>query len=165
VNDQIMPALSKLLLSGVNPRAVIVKRDSKSTDYTRYLSLREARRPIDKVLLQSASDFVAIHTQLVEELPGFLEGYMRILDLVTVAFAKAQARYYREVRDRLSRFARDWVLSPRRKSGNVIDLDDTDLRDGRGIIQAWHDAWAPCENAMEHFQCTKLGELCRSCQV
>lgn len=152
-----MPALSKLLLLAVSPRTVIAKRDSKYADYSRYIASRNARRPVDKQLLASANEFVAIHTQLVEELPAFLEGYTRIFDLTVVGFAKAQASYNASIRDRLSGFLKEWISLPRRKSSHVVNLDDDlyDVSDARGIVEAWQGAWSPYAEAMDHFQCTR----------
>lgn len=137
----------------------------------------------DRALVQSASEFVALHHQLVEELPFFLEGYGKILDLAMEGFARAQARYFREVAARLERFKREWMLrssrrgsSPRKGlkrepgSGSVAgqgrrtsvtsgaEEEDRDERSGRGIVKIWREGWAPYSEAMEHFQITRPGK-------
>lgn len=156
-----MPALSKLLLLAVGPRTVITRRESKLAEYNRYISAKEAKRQVDRPIVVSASEFVAIHTQLVEELPAFLEGYTRIFDLTVNAFAAAQAKFYAAVRDRIGSFLKQWISIPRRKSSHVVNLDNDlyDVSTTQGIIQAWHDAWAPYAEAMDHFQCTRPGEF------
>lgn len=147
-----MPIFSQLLDSTVNPRKVILKRESKFQDYTRYINAVKAKRTPDRSLLLSARDFYALHTQLVEELPIFLEGYTKILDLALVAFADAQSRYFKGVRNRLGEYSQRWISRTR-------SPDPDSLNTGRGIIKAWHDAWQPYADAMERFQCTKPGEF------
>ncbi|KAK4689656.1 hypothetical protein P7C73_g456, partial [Tremellales sp. Uapishka_1] len=147
IEEQIMPALSKLLLIWVNPKVVITKRDSKAADYVRYQQLKETNRPIEKALRQSAHDFVALHSQLVEELPMFLEGYMRIFDLAIVAFARAQAKYHWQIKDRIEEYAKKYVLASRRAS--------VDEEAGKSITQIWFDVWAPYAEAMDHFTITR----------
>lgn len=158
-----MPALSKLLESGVNPRKVISKRDTKAPDYARYFSLAEAKKPIDRTILQSAKDFVALHTQLVEELPLFLEGYMRIFDLAMCTFANSQAMYHSKVRDRVGGFIRDHLedggtgKSPRVSLESRSPGPPADLKTIAGIVRNWSDAWSPYADALENFQSTKPG--------
>lgn len=164
IQDQVMPALSKLLESGINPRKVMSKRDLKAPDYARYFSLVDAKKPIDRTIVQSAKDFVALHTQLVEELPLFLEGYMRIFDLAMCTFAQSQAMYHSRVRDRVGGFIKDQLeegvvrMSPRvtvvesRSPGPPGDLDSI-----AGIVRNWSEAWSPYADAMDNFQSTKPG--------
>jgi hypothetical protein len=162
IRDRIMPIFSKLLESTVNPRKVIVKRESKSQDYVRYTNLLKARKSADRSLLVSARDFYALHCQLVEELPIFLERYTRILDLALRAFAEAQARYFEGVKTHLGEFTKRWIARPRRDTlgnGSEATQGDVDMMTGRGIVKAWHDSWQPYAEAMDHFQCIKPGEL------
>ena len=166
-----MPALSRLLESGVNPRKVISKRDIKAPDYARYFSQLDAKKPIDRTIIQSARDFVALHTQLVEELPLFLEGYMRIFDLAMCAFADSQAKYHSKVRDRIGLYIRDHLDGldggsvTRRSPGVSLEsrgsrspAPPTDLKSIAGIVRNWSDAWAPYGDAVDNFQSTKPGE-------
>ncbi|WWD07212.1 hypothetical protein V865_005309 [Kwoniella europaea PYCC6329] len=152
IRQQIMPIFSKLLESTSNPRKVIHKRDTKYLDYTRYHALRASKKTVERIVIQSAGEFVALHTQLVDELPAFLEGCLRILDVALVGFAKAQARYHQGVKDRLSAFEEAWVVLP--LSPN-IERSPTNTKTSRGIVKAWHDGWAPYAEAMDHFQCTR----------
>jgi hypothetical protein len=165
VTEQIIPTLSKLLHTADNPRRVIARRDAKAGDYARYQALHASKKQVDRVLLDSAKDFVALHAQLVEDLPPFMEGYMRIFDLALAAFGRAQAAYFQGVQDGLTRFVHLWIAKPRRPSAtaNVLSLDDQeavpDISTGRGIVKAWHDAWAPYAEAMEHFECTRPSRI------
>jgi hypothetical protein len=185
-----MPIFSKLLETVVNPRKVIVKHQAKQTDYLRYSQLIKAKRTPDRLTVLSALDFYALHSQLLDELPAFLEGYMRILDLALRAFAAAQARYYYSVKTRLDEFATRWIARPRQsprlafairrasEDGQGVGSEDmaeaeafggaggpVDLTTGRGIVKAWHDAWAPYADAMEHFQCTRPGKWARRVEL
>ena len=158
-----MPVFGKLLDASGNPRKVVAKRDSKSSDYGRYVAFRNSgiATPIDKSILHNAGEFVALHTQLVDELPAFLEGYMRILDFAVVAFARAQAAYFASIRDKLAAFAVHYIHAPpRRRSSGNMELEDeaVDQSSGRAIIKAWHENWSPFADAMDHFQCTRPGE-------
>lgn len=167
VQDQVVPALSKLLESGINPRKVIAKRDLKAPDYARYFSMVEAKKPVDRTILQSAKDFVALHTQLVEELPLFLEGYMRIFDLAMCAFAQAQASYHYRVRERMGEYVAQYLDGIKRspaikQSSPRLTTDrrqeqEIDNRSIAGIVRNWSDAWSPYADAVDRFQCTKPG--------
>lgn len=158
-----MPIFAKLLDASVNPRKVVAKRDFRISDYSRYVTVRDNKRAIDKALLHNAREFTALHAQLMDELPAFLEGYMRILDIAMIGFAGAQARYHATVRDRIAAFAEKHARPPRRLSNasDVINLEEqADLSDGRGIIKAWYESWHPYAEAMDHFQCTLPCESC-----
>ena len=156
-----MPIFSKLLDSTSNPRRVIAKHDSKQSDYARYFASVRARKAPERAVLMSAREFHALHSQLSEELPIFMEGYMRILDLALVGFSAAQARYFDAVRQRLDEFAKRWVARPRQSPRTVISpgAEDVDLSTGRGIVRAWQQAWSPYAEAMDNFACTRPGEL------
>jgi hypothetical protein len=166
VETKVMPIFSKLLLIAINPRAVIAKKDHKTPDYNRFTNLREQGKNVDKQLSQAAHDFVALHTQLLEELPTFLEGYMQILDLALVAWAQAQARYHAAIRADLVEFANHWLPSvPSRNGmspGGEIDLVGDDVvgppLDGRAVVKIWHESWLPYADALDHFECTRHGK-------
>ncbi|WVR08816.1 hypothetical protein IAU60_005874 [Kwoniella sp. DSM 27419] len=137
VVDQMMGVWQGLLLeSTANPKKVIAKRDAKYMDYSRYHALRASKRATEKSLVASAAEFVALHTQLVDELPAFIEGCMRILDLALVAFARAQARFHQGIKHKLEAYDGEWL--------NPLDQPS--------VVKAWHEAWAPYAEAMDHFQ-------------
>lgn len=158
-----MPIFSKLLDATTNPRRVISKHSSKQSDYARYFALIRSRKTPERTLLVSAREFHALHTQLLDELPVFMEGYMRIIDLALVAFSSAQARYFDAVRIRLGEFGRRWVARPRQSPSLTATpeaREEADLNTGKGIVRAWHDAWGPYADAMDNFACTRPGEYC-----
>ena len=157
IKSQVMPSLAKLLQAAVNPRKVITRRDLKLLEYGRYVALRDAKKPMDRALVQSARDFVALHTQLVHELPTFLDGYARILDIAIIAFSECQARYHARVKEILEAFKSRWFVLPRKKSPQ-LDLSSPNgevTGGGREIVKLWHQAWAPYGQALDHFHFTQ----------
>lgn len=129
-----MPVFSRMLDSFSNPRKVIHKRNAKEADYHRFV---QAKKRGDRQLLDSVRDFSALHAQLVEELPLFLDGYGRMLDMALMAFARAQAKYYAATRRLLRSFEDQWV--------EPVDTS------ARAIVKTWHDAWKPYDDAMSQF--------------
>ena len=111
-------------------------------------------------MVQSARDFVALHTQLMDELPTFLEGYSRIFDMTLAAFAKVQATYYAGVRVRLEEFTKRWIARPRKTPRINLNPADKqhDLSTGKGIVKEWHSTWGPNADAMENFNITRSCE-------
>ncbi|ORX40906.1 hypothetical protein BD324DRAFT_612521 [Kockovaella imperatae] len=152
IKAQVMPCLAKLLQAAVNPRRVISRRDAKLSEYSRYVTQRDSRRPIDRMLLISARDFVSLHAQLVHELPTFLDGYARLLDISITAFAHCQARYHHSVNAIFESFKQRWFAIPRRKSAS-IELSDPPAKPGTGrdIVQGWHQDWSQYNQALDHF--------------
>jgi hypothetical protein len=151
-----MPSLAKLLESGVNPRKVILKRDSRAPDYARYFTLVETKKPVDRIVVQSAHDFVALHTQLVEELPPFLEGYMRIFDLCICAFANAQARYHATVQEKVEAYIKEYIDGIKRSPEIPQGQDEVqELRTGRGVERNWKAGWQPFSAMIDNFQIIK----------
>lgn len=171
-----MPALSKLLDCSINPRKVITKRDAKAADYARITQQKDRSRNPDRSVLDSAREFAALHTQLVEELPPFLEGYIRIFDLTVLAFSRAQAKYHSAVSEKVEGYIKTWIptatpkigtpRSPLPASRDTIDLSDeptealsmsidTSPTAAQTIVQTWTSAWTPYGNAMDHFRITR----------
>ncbi|WVF67794.1 hypothetical protein IAT40_002555 [Kwoniella sp. CBS 6097] len=135
----IIPIFGKILESASNPKKVIAKRDSKYIDYSRFHALRASKKAVDKNLVASAAEFVALHTQLVDELPVFLEGCLRILDIALVGFARTQVKYHEGIKEKVVAYAEDWLTTQTDES----------------IVKAWHEHWAPYADAMDHFQVTR----------
>jgi hypothetical protein len=153
-----MPSLAKLLESGVNPRKVILKRDSRAADYARYLTSIEQKKPLDRTTTLSAQEFIVLHTQLVEELPPFLEGYMRIFDLCICSFATAQAQYHRTIHEKLGGYVREYLDGIKRSPEIVQHGEEKlDLRTGEGVVGNWKKGWTPFADAVDRFQITKPG--------
>lgn len=93
--------------------------------------------------MQEATEYVSIHTQLLEELPAFLEGWKRIFDLAMVAFTRAQTQFYGSVRDQLVIFTAQYLSEPIEEitDGNGIKAVPIDISTPRGLHKAWHDSW------------------------
>ncbi|WWC72819.1 uncharacterized protein I206_106783 [Kwoniella pini CBS 10737] len=156
VRQQIMPIFAKLLESTSNPRKVIHKRDAKYMDYTKFHALKASKKNIERSVIQSAAEFVALHSQLVDELPAFLEGCLRIFDIALVGFARAQAKYHIGIKDRLAAYEEAWMVLP--LSPNV-QQSPINTSTSRGIVKAWHESWAPYAEAMDHFHCTRPARI------
>lgn len=106
--------------------------------------------------MQGALEFVALHEQLIEELPTFLEGCLRLLDIAVVGFARAQAKYFRTTRDRLRAFAEGWIQSPLGASlATGGSSGESNVVAGADIVKAWQESWEPYAEAMDKFECTK----------
>lgn len=111
--------------------------------------------------MQGALEFVALHEQLIEELPAVLEGCLRILDIAVVGFARAQANYFRTTRDRLRAFVEGWIQSPL-GLGAGADLaaggsngENSGVMRGADMVKVWQECWEPFAQVMDNFECTK----------
>jgi hypothetical protein len=110
----------------------------------------------------------------MEELPLFLEGYMRIFDLCVYAFSQAQARYHSKVHEKLVAYTKEYLdgikRSPRlvqggnesraRTSAEIASpAPPADLGTGAGVERHWREGWQNYADAVEQFQIVKPGEL------
>lgn len=165
MKDQIIPILSNLLNCITNPRKVLSKRSAKHPDYTRYHAFRVSKRTPGRETVQGALEFVALHEQLIEELPAVLEGCLRILDIAVVGFARAQANYFRTTRDRLRVFAQGWIQSPLALGAGAgagaglaaggSNGENSSVMGGADTVKAWQECWEPFAQVMDNFECTK----------
>ena len=152
VRETVMPMFSTLLRLGVNPKRLVQKRESRLSDYSKVQSARSKSdiRNLDKSVLQGADDFVALHTQLLDELPAYVEGYSKILELALAHFAIAQARFYNSVRERLREYLMLWTAQEEadylRKTGKEAEIE---ILDGKRIVKGWHECWKPFMQQME----------------
>lgn len=151
-----MPILSNLVNSIINPRKVLSKRSAKHPEYTRYHAFRVSKRAPERETVQGALEFVALHEQLIEELPAVLEGCLRILDIAVVGFARAQANYFQTTRDRLRAFAEGWIQSPL-GAGLAAggSIGENSVMGGADMVKAWQECWEPFAQVMDNFECTK----------
>jgi hypothetical protein len=152
-----MMMLGKLLDAVKNPMMIIDKLNTKASDYGRYVAHRSAKKSLaDRMVLQEAIDYVAIHTQLLEELPAFLEGYGRIVEIALAAFTMAQGRYFATFRDKVGEFNTQFLTKPTEEmaDGNGIHQVLIDLSSTRGIHRAWLNAFREPNNAMKCLGCT-----------
>lgn len=151
-----MVNLEKLREATKNPLAIIAKLDEKSEVYSRYIAHRQAKKSIDKLLLQEASEYVTIHTQLLEELPAFLEGFTRIYELSLAAFTGAQAKYFGTLRDTLALYSAQYLTEPTEMvtEGNTIKEVRIDVSTSRGIHKAWIERWREPNSIVRSLQIT-----------
>ncbi|GMK56744.1 hypothetical protein CspeluHIS016_0305840 [Cutaneotrichosporon spelunceum] len=112
VRNSIVVNLEKLHETTKNPLAIIAKLLEKSDVYSRYVGMRQAKKSIDKILLQEVSEYVTVHSQLLEELPAFLEGFTRIYEMSLGAFVTAQSKYFETLRDTLALFSAQFLTEP-----------------------------------------------------
>ncbi|KJD99978.1 hypothetical protein I311_06442 [Cryptococcus gattii NT-10] len=169
VKDQIIPILSNLLNCITNPRKVLSKRSAKHPDYTRYHTFRVSKRAPERETVQGALEFVALHEQLIEELPAVLEGCLRILDIAVVGFARAQANYFRTTRDRLRVFAQGWIQSPLALGAGAgagaglaaggSNGENSSVMGGADTVKAWQECWEPFAQVMDNFESFKPVKL------
>ncbi|KIR70815.1 hypothetical protein I310_05227 [Cryptococcus deuterogattii CA1014] len=160
VKDQIMPILSNLVNSFINPRKVLSKRSAKHPEYTRYHAFRVSKRAPERETVQGALEFVALHEQLIEELPAVLEGCLRILDIAVVGFARAQANYFQTTRDRLRAFAEGWIQSPL-GAGLAAggSIGENSVMGGADMVKAWQECWEPFAQVMDNFESFKPAKM------
>jgi hypothetical protein len=147
-----MPMFSTLLRLGVNPKRLMQKRESRLADYTKVQAARSKSdvRNLDKSVAQGADDFVALHGQLVEELPAYIEGYSKVLDLALARFSIAQANFYDSVRHRLREYLMLWTAEEEaeylKSSGKEVEIE---ILDGQRIVKGWHECWKPFMRQLE----------------
>lgn len=97
IEGSIIPALDRLVELHKNPSLVIKKRDRKRIDYDRARELRE-KGQADPALDKSSDQYEALHAQLLEELPRFLELSCRYIGAVAACLMKVQASCVGELR-------------------------------------------------------------------
>lgn len=146
VRESVMPVFSTLLRLGVNPKALIRKRESRFSDYSKVQQSSRSKaelKALEKSVMSGSEDFVALHTQLLEELPAYIEGHAKILDIALAGFAQAQARFYDEVRERLRDYLTVWTAEQEAEDVTIEVLD------GAKIVKGWHECWKPFMQQIE----------------
>jgi hypothetical protein len=140
-----MPIFSTLLRLGVNPKTLITKRESRLSDYTKVQTSRSKSdlKSLDKSTISGAEDFVALHTQLLEELPAYIEGHGKILDLALGHFAASQARFYDSVRKRFKEYLMLWTAT------EEVEGVEVEVLGGQRIIDGWRENWSFFSERME----------------
>lgn len=155
IHGSIVPAFSTLLQLGINPRALIGRLQSKEVDYHKFqLAIRKKsdEKALDPQIRASAMEYIALHTQLLEELPSYLVGYGKILDLTLLHLCRAQSNFYQSVRARHRAFilAVSGEEPPSDEDGEFDVLKaDVEVMDGRAMVKNWHTAWKPFDEIME----------------
>lgn len=149
INNSVLATLGKMIDAARNPLAIIDRLNRKSADYARYQAHRHAKKSIDRLMIQEATDYVAIHTQLLEELPVFLEGYSKIFEVAVCALTMAQTRYYGNMRDITRAFTTQFLSEPTEsrltETGEIQEVP-IDISTARGIHKAWLDKFLAPNN-------------------
>lgn len=151
IRSSISPALSQVMTIFDGPRAYIEKRNERQDDYNKCrLSPGKVN---DRKLVDSANGFVALHSQLLDELPAFLYGVRATLDLIVASFSRVQAQYssgMKEVFD--SSFGQMQTNGTQADPNNSMGSSATTvitISSAREIIQNWWNAHQQCSAAME----------------
>lgn len=99
IRTSLTPAVHRIAALFILPQSVIAKRNDREPDYTRYRSeiARSGAKTVDKKLTESATAFMALHTQLLNELPQFNYGIQTLLDLCIESLSRTQASYHLRV--------------------------------------------------------------------
>lgn len=149
INNSVLAVLGKMMDAARNPLAIIDRLNRKSADYARYQQARHAKKSIDRLMVQEATDYVAIHTQLLEELPIFLEGYSKIFEIAVAALTMAQTRYFANMRDITRAFMTQFLSEPTEsrltETGEIQEVP-IDISTARGIHKAWLDKFLAPNN-------------------
>ncbi|SNX82031.1 uncharacterized protein MEPE_00736 [Melanopsichium pennsylvanicum] len=102
IRTSLTPAIQRIASLFILPQSVISKRNERESDYSRYRTI--GPRSADKKLGESATAFIALHTQLMNELPQFNYGIQTLLDLCIESLSRTQASYHLRVHRALVRF-------------------------------------------------------------
>ncbi len=96
IRASLTPAVQRIAALFILPQSVIAKRNDREPDYTRYRAetARGGVKAADKKLTESATAFIALHTQLMNELPQFNYGIQTLLDLCVESLSRTQASYH-----------------------------------------------------------------------
>lgn len=153
----IVPNVLALLAVCKGPRTVILKRNSKHSDYNKVVNATNNDQwdRLSPELIEGAQIFAALHHQLLVELPTLLDGFEAILNLILHAISACQAKFHRAVFKRLDRF---WAEFP----PVVVDTEaeQTDrCSDGEAIIRVWEEAARTPMEMMEALAITQKSEL------
>lgn len=97
IEHNIIPMTDRLLQMFDNPLSVMAKRDEREADYMRFRAMK-SDKSLDKRAIESVNGFIALHAQLLDELPQFIFGVLTLLDVGVQAFARIQAAHHLDVR-------------------------------------------------------------------
>lgn len=154
IRTTVMPTFTTLLKLGVNPKALIQKRESRLSDYVKVQRCRNNDlKSVDKPVLQGAEDFVALHTQLLEELPSYIANHGKILELALAKFAAVQAKFFDAVRTRM----RDYLLlyTPSGTEGDYVKVGmEIEVVNGQKIVEEWIERCRPTVERLEGLRTT-----------
>ncbi|KAI8837588.1 hypothetical protein BC829DRAFT_404977 [Chytridium lagenaria] len=110
INGSIVPVLQTLDKMFKDLAHVIKKRAKKKLDYERKRAI-EAKgdaKP-DRALELSADEYLALHAELLDELPKFLSLALKYFDTVMIALVGIQTSVHMEVRNKLEPVAENFL--------------------------------------------------------
>jgi hypothetical protein len=129
IRSAILPMTFKIESMFDAPRSVIVKRDEREADYVRSRQMLAQggvnAKMIDRRMIESANGFVALQSQLIDELPAFVQGVQVLLDVGVQAFARLQAAHFDEVKNLTLEFWSD--KAGHAEEVDMVGLDDEDM--------------------------------------
>ncbi|KAJ9122482.1 hypothetical protein QFC22_001910 [Naganishia vaughanmartiniae] len=158
VKYKVMPVMDILLNINRNPKAVIARMASKKVAFVKVLGARHRNdlKNIDKETMQNAEDYVSLHAQLHEELPAFLEGVCKLMNIVLGAFAIAQKDYYNGMQAHVRKFFFTvklpvWGSEVERhdRRAKRPETGPDSVPGGESITRMWQDAWKPEQETLE----------------
>lgn len=124
IRTTVIPMTHRLYQLFDNPKAVMAKRDMRKLDYSRYRSvLAKTDKAPERKVIESANGFVALHAQLLDELPQFIYGIQTLLDVCVQAFARIQAAHFLHVKRTLVAYWQEHSWLP--AGGDVVVDENT----------------------------------------
>ncbi|KAN0062645.1 hypothetical protein ACQY0O_004835 [Thecaphora frezii] len=109
IRSSIVPVAQRIGQLFANPKSIVSKRNDRELDYARYRSetLKSNGKAPDRKLAESAGAFLALHTQLMDELPQFIYGVQSLVDICVESLARLQAAHHLRVQKCLIEFWRE----------------------------------------------------------
>lgn len=144
----LIPALQRIAALFSLPQAVIAKRDDREPDYTRYRAetTRGSSKTVDKKLTESANAFIALHMQLMNELPQFNYGVQTLLDLCIESLSRTQASYHLGVHRALIGFWQEYGPEGNTDIAVNEETDEQSMRHVNTVKIFW-----PLHSSMSEF--------------
>lgn len=160
IRNSIMPVFSTLLRLAVNPKALVNRMESRRHDYMRVqmASGKSDMKNLDNTVLAGADDYIAIHGQLLEELPSYIRGYTKILDAAVATFAGAQAKFHESVKSRLQVYVTTWAVGAGFSGDSgVSDSSAVEFQSmtGANIVKNWFKSWKSVNEQIEGLACVQ----------
>ncbi len=109
VHSYLLPLIEEILAMFVGPKTIIQQHDEREVDHARWsLAMSKSdRRPSDQRMMDSANEYAAFHSQLIEDLPPFLTHARLLFDRCVLILASIQRSYYGAIQSRLNQFLAD----------------------------------------------------------
>lgn len=146
---------------------------SKRGDYNKVQTARRRNelKNLDAEVLQNAEDYTSLHAQLLEELPAFLRGMDKLMEILLGSFSLAQKDYFNGMQAHIRRFFYTVKLSVWGDERETIDADSKErpnigpssVPDGESIMKLWGEAWKPEHSGIQSLglvSSTSLIDLC-----